>query len=240
MNLRIKLLLVFTGFAILVVPGLAAPGGEAGFVSMFDGKSFKGWTVKPESAAEAWTIREGMIVGNGDLGRCYLEYDSSDVADFELKLSYRFPGKGNSGVNIRSIPDTTGKRLFTSYHADIGHVGVGKEVLGAWDFHTPGRREHECFRGDRLVIDKDDNPTRMPIEGAVTLDDIKQGGWNDIRVIASGNKFTFYVNGKLSSEFTEYLPDERRLHSGKIQLQLHNPGMIVHFKNLRIRIDDQK
>jgi hypothetical protein len=168
MNLRIKLLLVSTGFVILVVPGLAAPGGETGFVSMFDGESFNGWTVKPESAAEAWTIREGMIVGNGDLGRCYLEYDSSDVADFELKLSYRFPGVGNSGVNIRSIPDTTGKRLFTSYHADIGHVGIGKEVLGAWDFHTPGRREHGCFRGDRLVIDKNDNPTRTPIEGGVT------------------------------------------------------------------------
>jgi hypothetical protein len=59
-------------------------------------------------------------------------------------------------------------------------------------------------------------------------------------VIARGNKFTFYVNGKLSSEFTEYLPDERRLLSGKIQLQLHNPGMIVHFKHLRIRIDDKK
>ena len=119
---------------------------------------------------------------------------------------------------------------------DLGHVGIGKQVLGAWDFHTPGRREHACFRGDRLVIDKDDKPTVTKIEGAVTLADIHKGGWNDVHVVVKGNRFAFSINGKPSSEFIENLPKERRLHKGMIQLQLHDPGMIVHFKDVTIKI----
>ncbi len=203
---------------------------------MFDGKSLKGWSVMPVKAAKAWSADDGMIVGEGDKGRSYLVYDKKEIGDFELKLSYRFVGKGNSGVNIRARKDETGKRGFQAYHADFGHLGIGKQVLGAWDFHTPGRREHACFRGDRLVIDENDKPTVTKIEGAVTSSDIRKGDWNDVYVIAKGNNFKFFINGKLSSEFTEHLKKERRLHKGMIQLQLHDPGMVVHFKNLRIKI----
>ncbi|MEE3373038.1 MAG: DUF1080 domain-containing protein [Planctomycetota bacterium] len=210
---------------------------EKGFVSMFDGKSLKQWTVMPAKAAAAWSVQNGMIVGEGDKGRSYLVFANREVADFELKFSYRFPGKGNSGVNIRARVDETGKRGFQGYHADLGHVGIGKQVLGAWDFHTPGRREHACFRGDRLVIDKNDNPTVTRIADAVTLQEIRKGDWNDVHVIAQDNHFQLFINGKLSSEFTEHLETKRRLHRGMIQLQLHDPGMVVHFRNLRLKIN---
>ena len=209
---------------------------EPGFASMFDGKTLKGWSTMPKQASKAWSVKKGVIVGEGDKGRSYLVYDKHDIADFEMKLSYRFPGKGNSGINLRAIPDKTRRRAFQAYHVDIGHVGIGKQVLGAWDFHTPGRREHACFRGDRLVIDENDKPTLTKIKDAVTLEDINKGGWNELHVIVKGNNFKFYINGKLSSEFTENLKKERRLHSGMIQLQLHDPGMIVKFRNLRIKV----
>ncbi len=229
---------VACGFVLLtaMVALAAEPAAEAGFVSIFDGKSLKGWSVVPANAQKAWTVKDGMIVGDGDKGRSYLVFDRKDIADLELKFSYRFPGKGNSGVSIRAREDTTRKRKFQSYHADLGHVGIGKQVLGAWDFHTPGRREHACFRGDRLVIDENDKPTVTKIEGAVTLDDIHQGGFNDVRVIAKGNQFKFFINGKLASEFTEHLKPERRLDKGLIQLQLHDPGMIVQFKNIQLKV----
>jgi len=163
---------------------------------MFDGKSLMGWSVMPAKAAKAWTVRDGMIVGNGDMGLGYLVYDNKEIADFEIKLSYRFPGEGNSGISIRARKDETGARGFQSYHADFGHLGIGKQVLGAWDFHTPGRTEHLCFRGDRLVIDENDKPTLTKIEGAVTSNDIHKGDWNDVHVIATGNQFKFLINGK--------------------------------------------
>ncbi len=228
-----------TRTAIIFMLGtfFAQVADKDGFISIFDGKTLQGWEATPAKTAPAWTVKKGMIVGNGDHGRGYLTYSpNKNVADLELKFSYRFPGKGNSGVSIRAIVDKTRKRDFQSYHADLGHLGIGKNVMGAWDFHTPGRKEHRCFRGDRLVIGKDDKPTITPIKDALTADDIKKGDWNSVHIIAKGNNFKLYINDKLSSEFTEHLPKAKRLKKGMIQLQLHDPGMIVHFKDLRLRL----
>ena len=208
-----------------------------GFEPIFDGKSLEGWEEMPSLRQKAWSVVDGMIVGEGDKGRGYLTYSKDkDLANFELKFLYRFPDKGNSGVNIRARADKTGRRKFEGYHADIGHVGIGGKVLGAWDFHTPGRREHRCFRGDSLVIGEDDSPTITPLKNAVTAKDINKGGWNQLHIIVKGNKFEFFLNGKPSAEFIEHLPKAKRLHSGMIQLQLHDPGMIVHFKDIRLKI----
>ena len=224
---------------LLLFLGLASVQGAAkdGFVSMFDGKTLKGWEATPVKIAPAWTVQDGMIVGNGDKGRGYLTYTANkNVADLELKFSYRFHGKGNSGVNIRAIPDKTRRRDFQSYHADLGHLGIGKNVMGAWDFHTPGRREHRCFRGDRLVIAENDQPTITPIKNALTAADIRKGDWNHVHIIVEGNRFQLFINGKLSSEFTEHLPQAKRLQSGMIQLQLHDPSMIVQFIDLQLKV----
>lgn len=233
------LLFVLTCVALTVSSSANATDDktEEGFVSMFDGKTLADWVVTPASAKNAWSVENGMIVGEGDKGRSYLEYQKNrSVADFEMRFSYRFPGKGNSGVSIRARVDPTKTRGFQSYHADLGHVGIGKQILGAWDFHTPGRTEHACFRGDRLVIDEHDQPHVSKIEDSVNRSDIHKSKWNEVRVIAHGNNFKLFINDKLSSEFTEHLPTQKRLHRGMIQLQLHDPGMIVHYKNLRIKI----
>ena len=209
---------------------------EKGFVKMFDGKTLDGWEAMPVKTAPAWTVEDGMIVGNGSKARSYIVYRNKEVADLELKFAYRFPGKGNSGVNIRAIVDPTGKRGFQSYHVDIGHLGIGPQVLGAWDFHTPGRREHRCFRGERLVIDENDKPTLTKIKDAVTKDDINKNGWNKVHVVVEDNSFKFSINGKPASEFTEHLPQKKRLKRGMIQFQLHDPGMIVHFKDMYLKV----
>ena len=40
----------------------------------------------------------------------------------------------------------------------------------------------------------------------------------------------------IAAEFTEHLPDSKRLHKGMIQLQLHDPGMIVQFKDIWLKV----
>lgn len=175
---------------------------DDGFVSIFDGKTLDGWEVSEKKVEKAWTVKDGVIHGDGDHGgRGYLVYTKNkDLANFELTFTYRFPkpGHANSGVSIRAVNDETGKRDFKCYHADLGHVGIGKQVLGAWDFHTPGRREHRCFRGDSLTIAENDEPTIIPVENGLSIDEIKKGDWNDVHVIADGNRFKFYINGKLA------------------------------------------
>lgn len=207
-----------------------------GFVHIFDGQTLDGWHVTPDTCRDDWFVENGILVGQGNHGRCYLVWKERDLADFELKFRYRFPGEGNSGINLRAVEDPTGKRDFQAYHADLGHVGIGKNVLGAWDFHTPGRIEHGCPRGQRLVIDVNDRPTYTVIDDALTLDDIHRHDWNDVHLIVRGNHFRFMINGKVSSEFTEHLDAKRRLHRGMLQLQLHDPGMVVHFKDILLKV----
>jgi len=233
-----SLFLLFTCLASTLVLGAEK---DDGFVSIFDGKTLAGWKPVSTDAKDAWVVRDGVIRGDGDKGgRCYLAYEENKkIGNFELKFSYRLTGsKANSGVSIRAVEDKTGRRDFQSYHADLGAVGMGKQVMGAWDFHTPGRKEHRCFRGDRLVIDKNDKPTITLIENGLKEEDIKKGDWNAVHLIARGNQFRFIINGKTSAEFTEHLPKEKRLHSGMIQLQLHNPKMIAEFKDLDLKILD--
>ena len=125
-------LLRWTAFITLTLIATCSPAAEPklspGFVSMFNGKTLQGWSVMPAKAKLAWTAENGMIVGDGDKGRSYLVFDNHEIADFEMKLSYRFPGKGNSGINLRAIPDKTGKRLFQGYHVDFGHAEALDEL----------------------------------------------------------------------------------------------------------------
>ncbi len=231
--LLIVLPVIFIGSAL---PTTADEPDELGFRSLFDGQTLDGWQAVPASTANAWTVQDGVLVGDGSRGVGYLIYmRDKQLSNFELRFRYRFVGRGNSGVSIRAVHDPTKKRLFQSYHADLGHAGIGKQILGAWDFHTPGRTEHRCHRGDRLTIDRQDKPTITPISDGLTTNDIRPGDWNDARIIARGNHFKFYINDKLASEFTEHLPAERRLLCGMLQLQIHDPKMIVQFKDLRVK-----
>jgi len=209
-------------------------GGD-GFVSLFDGKTLDGWHAVPKGSASGWSVRDGVIVGHGSADRlAYLVWKDERLTDFELELQYRLPGKGNTGVEIRSQPDVTGKRPFEGYHADLGHVGIGPHIRGAWYFHFAKRKEHPCRRGTRLVIDEDGNTESSTIPDALTLDDVRRHQWNDVRIIARGRHFQFFVNGKLASEFTDNAK-LGRLDHGAIGLQIHDKGMRVEFKDIRLK-----
>jgi hypothetical protein len=217
---------------------IATSPGEEGFSSIFDGESLKNWREAPKGAESAWTVKDAVIRGEGKEDRlAYLVYSGDEaLQNFELRFSYRMVTKGNSGVEIRSRVDKTGKRPFEGYHADLGHVGIGAGVLGAWDFHfgKGSRAEFPCPRGTRLLIDEKGKATSEKIKNALTTAEIKKGDWNACRIVAKGNHFQFWINGKLSSEFRDGLKGGQ-LKSGFLALQLHDKGMIVEFKELRLR-----
>ncbi len=203
--------------------------------AIFDGETFDGWHVSPEACASDWTVRDGVIAGHGSTNQSsYLVWQDKQLADFDLTLQYRLPGNGNTGVDIRSRPDQTGKRIFEAYHADLGHVGIGPHILGAWDFHFGRRKEPPCPRGTKLVIDEDGKFHSSTISDAVTLADIHDHDWNHVRIVARGNRFQFFINGKPTSEFTDNAK-RGQLTQGAISLQIHDKGMHVEFKDIRLR-----
>ena len=86
----------------------------------------------------------------------------------------------------------------------------------------------------RLVIDADETSQAERIAGALTANDVMKRDWNDVRIIARGNHFQFFINGKPASEFTDNAK-RGRLERGAIGLQLHDKGMRVEFKDLRLK-----
>ena len=237
-----RILFIAFAFSLACAPGSevrlrrTVPATDAsGFVSIFNGKDLTGWHTVPKESAIDWSVRDGVIVGEGHEDRLvYLVWRDDDLADFELKLSYRFRTEGNSGVEIRSRVDGTGKRPFEGYHADFGHVGIGPAVLGAWDFHFARRKEHPCDRGNKLVIDADGNAHYTKIAGALTAADLNERDWNDVHIIARGTHCQLRINGKPASEFVDNF-DAYRLERGAIGLQIHDRGMIVEFKDVRLK-----
>lgn len=223
------------GLWILLLSISWSSGRGAEPVRIFDGKTLDGWHAVPKDSLGDWSVQDGVIVGKGSANRLtYLVWKDDQLTDFELELKYRLRGKGNTGIEIRSQPDTTGKRPFEGYHADLGHVGIGPHILGAWDFHFAKRKEHPCKRGTRLVIAEDESAHAEPIDNAISLDEINQGDWNDVRIVARGNHFRFFINGKISAEFTDNAKSGQ-LTKGAIGLQIHDKGMQTEFKDLKLK-----
>ncbi len=92
------------------VTGLAAPsalltgsptGAAEKFTSLYNGKDLAGWHIE-RGKLECWQANGEMIscVKNGG---GYLATDQ-EYGDFELRLEYRIPPGGNSGIGLRFPP----------------------------------------------------------------------------------------------------------------------------------------
>lgn len=209
---------------------------EAGFVPIFDGRTLTDWRAVPEDLGAAWSVQDGAIQGSGLENRLsYLVYSADEnLSDFELRFRYRMLTDGNTGVELRARADATGKRPFEGYHADLGHVGIGPQILGAWDFHFATRTEFPCERGTRLIIDEAGAGLHQRIEDPIGIEDFQERDWNHCRIRARGDHFQFFINRKLSSEFTDGI-GKGRLESGSIALQLHDDRTIVQFKDILLK-----
>ena len=67
------------GLAMAAVVGAA--DSEAGFVQMFDGKTFNGWKIA-EPEAKSWRIEDGALVANGPRSHLFYVGDEQPFKDF--------------------------------------------------------------------------------------------------------------------------------------------------------------
>lgn len=88
---------LFTLIATLVAP-LSVAEPEAGFVSLFDGKTLEGW--KTNETPESFSIEDGAIKAFGK--RCHLFYEGpvngAKFKDFELRMDVITRPNSNGGV----------------------------------------------------------------------------------------------------------------------------------------------
>src|SRR5438552_1178043 len=74
-----------------------------GFEPLFNGKDLTGWKVSKGGKMSVWGAENGILFVNGSGGGWLMT--EKEYADFELRLEFKLPPKGNSGVALRSKMD---------------------------------------------------------------------------------------------------------------------------------------
>ncbi|WP_153800013.1 3-keto-disaccharide hydrolase [Foetidibacter luteolus] len=212
----------------------AAPAEtQGGFVSIFDGQSFKGW----EADTGFWRVENGTLVGEVTEAKplknnTFLIWRGGTPGDFELKAEYRISPEGNSGIQYRSeeLPDI--KYALKGYQADID----GANTYTGQNYEER-KRGFLAMRGQSVVLKPNEKPV---ITGSVGNTDslkalIKVNDWNEIHIIAKGNKMQHFINGTLMSEAVDEDSTNSKA-SGLLGFQVHvMPKMKVEYRNIQLK-----
>ena len=72
----------------------------------------------------------------------------------------------------------------------------------------------------------------LPVDGEPAKKVGKQHDWNDLEILAQGNRVRLVANGSLVADWRD--PEPERIKEGPIGLQLHSnqEPQEIHFKNL--------
>jgi hypothetical protein len=183
-----------------------------GYVSLFDGKSLKGWDGNPKF----WRVEDGAIVGESTptnpSGNSYIVYRDLVAKDFTLKFEIKIEGDGGSGIQYRS---KTGlpwlAPIAPNVTANVGAVNLNWMMTGPQADFWPSEVYTGQFYSENTpmrilawrgqVVEGFGN-ARKTLMG--TIADRKALGalvrvndWNQYIVIARGGTFLHILNGQL-------------------------------------------
>jgi len=191
---------------------------EAGFVSIFDGKTLNGW----EGNLKMFRVEDGAIVAGTQKERIpnnEFLCTKKRYGDFELRLQAKLEGKGkNAGIQFRSerIPN---HHEVIGFQADIGAMKGNELIWGA--LYDESRRRKFLVVGDQAELKKV----------------VKPNGWNDFIIRCEGPRIQIKVNGYLAVDYVEKDPDIA--DSGIIGVQIHS-GEPAEASYRKIRIKELK
>jgi hypothetical protein len=202
------------------------------FKNLFDGKSLDGW----KGDKIVWRAENNAIVGETTAehpikSNTFLIYEKDQPSDFELVAEFKISDGGNSGIQYRSSTVDSIPFTLRGYQADID----GGNVYTGQNYEERGRG-FLAKRGETAVLEKDQQPRITSIANADSLKSlIKSGGWNEIHIIAKGNRLRHFINGNLMSDVTDNDAALRKM-KGLIGFQVHaGPPMKVEYRNIKIK-----
>jgi len=222
-----KKLLPFLALALfatqLTTPAHAAKAKPPkGFVALYDGESFDGWSFIPSEPQYAWKVDPK----SGTLGRSIQGgsiWTDDTYGDFVLQLEFKLSRDCNSGIFIRTDPQNPVQggfeiQLFDSHDKDV----IGSHDCGAlYDAVVPSKNAVKPFNQW--------NQIQIRCKGAII-----QVTLNGERVVnANLNKWTTAEKNPDGSKnkFKTALKDLPR--SGNIGFQDH--GHNVSFRNVFLK-----
>lgn len=215
------------------------PPEPAGMKSIFNGEDLTGWDGDPR----LWSVRDGAIHGETTdekpaQGNTFILWKGGRTGDFDLRLSFRCNATNNSGIQYRSKHITDGAKnawVVHGYQHEIRNELKLPSVSG-FIYDEGGKRGRLCPVGEKAVWE----PAGKKVLSDALIDQagfeklFKLDDWNDVAIIAHGNRILHYLNGKLIVDFTDDDP-KLALADGVLALQLHaGKPMWAEFKKIRI------
>ncbi len=182
--------------------------GTSETIKLFNGKNLDGW----EGHEDRWSIQDGVIVGkNTDEVKVstYL-LTKQKFTDFRLTATVKLvQSEMHSGIAFwgRKAPEQHDEYTYK------GHLVMFPSGWGMYDLY--GRNG-------------------LPVNGGPAKKVGKQHDWNDLEILAQGNRVRVAVNGKLVVDWRD--PEPKRIKRGPIGLQLHanKEAQEIHFKDLTL------
>lgn len=180
--------------------------GKRETIRLFNGKNLEGW----EGHKHLWSVKDGIIVAKNTKPIRVSTYllTKRKFSDFRLIFSAKLVrSEMHSGVAFwgRKAPEKGDPYTYQ------GHLVMFPSGWGLYDLY--GRRG-------------------LPVDRRPAIKAGKQHDWNDMEILAQGNRIRLVVNGKLVLDWRD--PQPERIKVGPIGLQLHSNRVPqeVHFKGL--------
>jgi hypothetical protein len=183
--------------------------GKSEVIRLFNGKDFDGW----EGHEKYWSHKDGVIIGKNTAE------DAPKVSTYLVT-----------------------KRKFTDFRLTFGGKLVTSEMhsgIAMWGQVFPEKGDKYTYKGHLVMFPSGwgmydlYGRNGLPVDGGPAKKVGKQHDWNDIEILAQGNRVRVAVNGTLVVDWRD--PEPERVLEGPIGLQLHsNPGKAqeVQFREL--------
>lgn len=193
--------------------------GKNETIKLFDGKTLDGW----EGYSDLWSVKDGVIVAKNTDPLKYSTYllTKQKFTDFRLTFACKLlPGSEmHSGVSFwgEVWPKADGKgtdpKKDRSEHTYKGHLVMFPSGYGMYDL----------FGRNGLGVD-----------GGPAKKVGKQHDWNDIEILAQGNRVRVAINGTQVVDWRDPKPETIKegpiglqLHSEKVPQELHWKGLVL-------------
>lgn len=186
-------------------------GGE--WIELFNGKNLDGWKISENPSSFA--IVDNTIKIDGPRGHAFYEgpVGNHDFKNFELMVEVKTMPKANSGIFIHTEFQETG-------WPNKGHEIQVNQTHGDW------RKTGSVYSF------KDVKETF-----------VKDGEWYTEHIIVRGDQITVKVNGETINEYDESKDrtgdlGTKKLSSGTIALQAHDPESVIYYRSVKIKLLD--
>lgn len=197
-------------------PDVAPLKGKTETHKLFDGKTLDGWV----GFEDLWSVKDGAIVAKNTDPLKFSTYlltkekytdfrltFESKLVESEMHSGIAFWGKVGKPAESKDVEKDRTKYTYS------GHLVMFPSGYGMYDLF--GRNG-------------------LPVDGGPAKKVGKQHDWNDIEILAQGNRVRVAINGTAVVDWRD--PKPETIHAAPIGLQLHsnNVKQEILFKGLTI------